>query len=258
VPAWNALLSSWDAWLLTLVLAVGVPTLAYFRFRGRQKETRGVFSRRAKLTLYFKTICWQWSLVAAMLLVARRHGLSAGEVGERLGDVRLTSAVTAGLLAIVAVVYLIMRWLLGRARPKAAAAAGDGMRQLVPASGPEMAVFVFLSLTAGICEELLYRGWLVNILRVATGSVWAAVGVSSAMFGLGHAYQGAKGMLRTTFVGLQLALLFVYVNSLIPGQVLHAAVDIIIGLLMATAASRTSAAEAQPGNHPPPQNLKVY
>ena len=64
------------------------------------------------------------------------------------------------------------------------------MRQLVPASRLEMMVFVGVCLTAGLCEELLYRGWLVNVFRVATGSAWAAAIVSAMVFGIGHAYQG--------------------------------------------------------------------
>jgi membrane protease YdiL (CAAX protease family) len=239
LPAWNSLLSSWDAWLLTFVLAVVVPVLGYRRFRGRQMRAGVALAARTKLGLYFSTICWQWFLVAVMLLVVRRHGLSLGASGERLGDARLTLGVTAGLLAILAVVFAILRWRLGRAPARAGTPDPvDHTRALVPAFGREMAVFALVSVTAGICEELLYRGWLVNFLRAATGSVWISVGASATIFGIGHAYQGATGMLRAAFVGLQLALLFVYVDSLIPGQVLHAAVDLVAGVLLATAADR--------------------
>ena len=61
------------------------------------------------------------------------------------------------------------------------------MRKLVPAFGLEMTAFVGVCLTAGLCEELLYRGWLVNVLRVATGSAWVAAVVSAIVFGIGHA-----------------------------------------------------------------------
>ncbi len=84
-----------------------------------------------------------------------------------------------------------------------------------------------------------------NILRAATRSTWAAVVIGAVVFGIGHAYQGVIGMLRTTFVGLQLAILFVAVGSLVPGQVLHAGVDLVAGLAGALAASRVVAAEAE-------------
>ena len=47
-------------------------------------------------------------------------------------------------------------------------------------------------------------------------------------------------MLRTAFVGLQPAMLFVAVGSLIPGQVLHAGVDLLAGVVGALAVSRPS------------------
>jgi membrane protease YdiL (CAAX protease family) len=233
LPAWNALLSSWDAWLLTFALVVIVPTLGYLRFRRLEIQTGPVASSRRKLTVYARIIFFQWFLVATMLLVGWRHGLSAADLGERFGDARLTLGVTAGLVAIVAVVFVLIRWRQRHARPQAPTAAVDRMRKLMPASGPEWVAFALVCITAGVCEELLYRGWLVNILRVGTASVWIAVGIASAVFGIGHAYQGVKGMLRTGLIGLQLALLFVYVDSLIPGQVLHAAVDIVAGFVFA-------------------------
>jgi membrane protease YdiL (CAAX protease family) len=233
LPVWNVLLSSWDAYLLTFVLAVVVPVSGYFRFRRLPIRAGLGLPSRTKVALYIKTICWQWLLVAALLLVLRRHRLSVSAIGEHLGDPRLTMGTTGAFLTAI--------------DPPAAA---DRVRALGPAFGREMWVFAVVSLTAGICEELLYRGWLVNLLRVATGSVWIAVGLGAAVFGVAHAYQGTKGMLRTSFIGLQLALLFVYVDSLIPGQVLHAGVDLVAGFVSAIAGARRVTAAAGRSGRP--------
>ena len=83
LPAWNALLSSWDAWLLTFTLVVIVPILGYLRFRRLENQTSLAASSSMKLTVYAKIILGQWFLVAAMLLVGWRHGLSAADLGER-------------------------------------------------------------------------------------------------------------------------------------------------------------------------------
>jgi uncharacterized protein len=242
--AWEAALTSWDAWLLTFALVVVVPVGGYLRFRRLQCRIDSAVSARTKLRLYATTICMQWILVGAMLLVAGRHGLSAADAGERLGSARLTFAVTLGLLAILAVVAAILLPRVWRAKPETLAAALGRMRGLAPTLSWEMVAFALVCLTAGVCEELLYRGWLVNLLRVATGSVWIAVSVGSVAFGLGHAYQGVRGMLRTGFIGLQLAVLYIAIGSLVPGQVLHAAVDLVGGFAMAVAAARLAAVEA--------------
>ena len=238
--AWRGLLSSWDAWVLTFVLVVVVPTLGYIRFKQLLARGDQAVSLRMKLTFYAKVIGAQWLLSAAMLLILWRHGLSAADAGERAGDFRLTFGVTFALLIVLAAVSWIVLWRTRRAPPARLVEGFGRMRSLVPAFGPEMAAFVLVCLTAGVCEELLCRGWMVNILRAATGSTWAAVAISSIVFGIGHAYQGVKAMLRTVFVGLQLAVLYVMVGSLIPGQVLHAGVDLLVGVAGALAVSRLS------------------
>ena len=239
LPLWKGLLSCWDAWLLTLVLAAVVPVYGCVRFR-RRGDAQAALSGRAKAVFYGRVSLSQWLLVAAMVWIARRHGLSVANLGEQAGEARLTAGVTVGLLSIVAVVWAVVRWRVRRARPEKLAASLGRLGKLAPAFGVEMAAFVVLCITAGVCEELLYRGWLVNILRVATGSVWVAVGVGALVFGIAHAYQGIQGMLRAGFVGLQLAVLFVFAGSLIPGQVLHAAVDLLVGYAAATARERAS------------------
>lgn len=241
--AWRGLLSSWDGWVLTFALVVVVPALGYRRFRQFLARGDQVVPLRRKLTFYGRVVCLQWFLVAAMLVVLRRHGLSAGDAGERLGDVRLTLIVTLALLFVLAVVSGIILWRLRRAQPAALLATVGRLRRLMPACGVEVVAFAVVCLTAGVCEELLYRGWLVNILLVASGSTWVAVMVGAIVFGIGHAYQGVKGILRTAFVGLQLAILFVVLGSLVPGQVLHVGVDLLAGVAGALAVSRLSAAE---------------
>lgn len=243
LKAWEQALSSWDAWLLTFVLVTVVPALGYLRSRRLSRDGQAV-SRHTKLILYARIICVQWSLVGVLLLVLTRHGLSAGDVGERMGNAWLTRWTTAAVLTVAAGLSPLVLWRVRRARPERLAHSFGRLRHIAPAFGTELTVFMFVCLTAGVCEELLYRGWLINVFGVAAGSVWLGVAFSTAAFGIGHAYQGVKGMLRAAFVGLQLALLFVLVRSLIPGQALHAAADLIAGFASATAVSRLNAAEA--------------
>jgi membrane protease YdiL (CAAX protease family) len=237
LKAWSQALT-WDGWLLTFVLSVVAPALGYLRFRKLIARGDQNFSTRTKLALYARVVSSQWVLVAVMLLVLARHGLSVGNAGERLGDRRLTFAVTGALVLILVVVSAVVLWRLRRATSHSSAAAGGPWLTLAPASRAEMAAFVVVCATAGVCEELLYRGWLVSFLWAATGSAWAAVAVSSVVFGIGHAYQGATAILRTLFVGLQLAILFVVVGSLLPGQVLHTGVDLLAGVAASAALRR--------------------
>ncbi|MBL8514270.1 MAG: CPBP family intramembrane metalloprotease, partial [Betaproteobacteria bacterium] len=60
---------------------------------------------------------------------------------------------------------------------------------------------------------------------------WGGVLLSSAIFGIAHAYQGRTGVLRTAIVGLMVAVLFVVSGSLWLAIVLHTAVDLYGGAL---------------------------
>jgi len=245
LQAWRALLSCWDAWLLTLALAAAVPLLGYFRVRGILASPRPI-PRRSKLALYGKIVFSQWLLVTAMLLILRHHGLSAHAAGQRLANASLTLGVTLALLFILACVSAIVLVRIGRAQPANLTRGIGRLQKLAPASGVEMAAFAGVCLTAGICEELLYRGWLVKLLQAATDSTLVAVVAGAVLFGLGHASQGAIATLRTAFIGLQLGFLFVWVGSLIPGQVLHAGFDLMIAVAAARAMSRVRSAEVEP------------
>jgi CAAX protease family protein len=84
-----------------------------------------------------------------------------------------------------------------------------------------------LALTAGICEEILCRGFM--MWYFGTWGTAAAVVLSSVVFGLGHLYVGVPHVFRTTLIGVGFALLAVFTGSLLPGIVLHAAIDWISG-----------------------------
>lgn len=101
---------------------------------------------------------------------------------------------------------------------------------LLPHTRDEYRGFMILSITAGICEELLCRGYLIWVLRSVT-SLTAAIVISAIAFGLGHAYQGTKGVVKTTIVGVVMNLIVVLTGWLLPAMVVHAVLDANAGQL---------------------------
>ena len=100
---------------------------------------------------------------------------------------------------------------------------------LLPNNAAERAAFVLVSLTAGVCEEVLFRGFLIRLVygdSAAAMPLAGALAVSSLAFGLAHLYQGLKGVGRTTLAGCAFGLLFLLSGSLIPGILLHALMDL--------------------------------
>lgn len=109
------------------------------------------------------------------------------------------------------------------------------LAQLLPKTGREKVVFVFLSFSAGLGEELAYRGFLVPALAAVFGSVLAAVLLSSIVFGILHAYQGWLGMVRTALLGIVLATSFILTGSLWPAIIAHAMLDVLVGVVFGDA-----------------------
>jgi uncharacterized protein len=99
---------------------------------------------------------------------------------------------------------------------------------LLPTNNRERWAYAFVSLTAGICEEVLFRGLVIYLLRRFDPSlsvVWLVV-ISSVIFGFAHAYQGVQGIVSSACIGALFAVIFVTTHSLYIPIILHAFIDL--------------------------------
>jgi membrane protease YdiL (CAAX protease family) len=100
---------------------------------------------------------------------------------------------------------------------------------LLPQTIIEILLWVGLSVSAGICEEIVYRGYLQRQFLALTRSSIIAILAQGIIFGIGHAYQGAKQVVVITVLGLLFGLLASWRKSLRPGIISHAWSDIFGG-----------------------------
>jgi membrane protease YdiL (CAAX protease family) len=105
---------------------------------------------------------------------------------------------------------------------------------ILPVTGEERAWFALVSVTAGICEEVLYRGFLIRYLSNGPwhAGLWIALAIASISFGLAHGYQGLSGIIGTAVLGAIMAVLFLASGSLWLPMALHAIIDLRILLLL--------------------------
>lgn len=107
---------------------------------------------------------------------------------------------------------------------------------LVPSTLEERRWWWLVCITAGICEEFVYRGFLLHYLRVVPfhlSLTWALV-VAAIIFGIGHLYQGIAGGVQTAILGFVFGGIFVMTGSLLIPIVLHAVMDLrVLALLPA-------------------------
>jgi uncharacterized protein len=115
--------------------------------------------------------------------------------------------------------------------------------RIMPQTRAEMAIFPLVVILASPFEELLFRAFLIWFIAPFAG-LWGAVLLSSTIFGLGHAYQGWFGILRTAFIGLAFATGYALTHSLWWLILAHVMVN-LFGDLFARRLARLSPATAQ-------------
>ena len=97
------------------------------------------------------------------------------------------------------------------------------LETLLPRTREEKIAAAIDSVTTGIYEEILARGFLFYVLQMQFPnlSIIFVVLITSLVFGIAHFYQGIQGIIMTTVAGILLGFLFVVTGSLIPSIFLH-------------------------------------
>jgi len=108
---------------------------------------------------------------------------------------------------------------------------GKAMRGLLPHSGLEVSLYLLMALTAGFCEEIIFRSYLQKQFTAMMGNAWLAVTAQGILFALFHGNQGWKFMVIIAAYGWFLGALAYWRRSLRPGMIAHFTQDGLVGLL---------------------------
>jgi len=217
----------WDIWLIFLVLGVVLP----WRGRARMKKLLAMprVSTMERLSLYASTIAFQWLAVAAVAWRAWAHGFTASQFGLIVPDrSKILIAAVVGTAAIASLQWLNLRR-MGRIPVEARGSLQAIAERILPQSTVELLPYLALAITAGLCEEFLYRGFAMAVLLHVGLPAWAVVLLSSVLFGLAHSYQGRGGIVMTLLIGLILGTSRLAYGSLVPAILWHGGVDVVAG-----------------------------
>jgi membrane protease YdiL (CAAX protease family) len=176
-------------------------------------------------TLYLAIIASEWVLWFYIWLGGRCKGAVPVRdlIGGRWGTMKsvlLDVAVAAGFWLVWSAVAMAVGLLAGPSHAQPAAF-------LNPRGPVEVTLWVIMSMTAGFCEELVYRGYLQKQILALTGSATLAVMVQAIIFGAGHWYQGSKKVVIIAILGALFGLLAHWRKSLRPGMLSHAWEDVL-------------------------------
>jgi uncharacterized protein len=203
----------------TALLAVLPPLMV---LQAAQLRSIDGLPRRA---LWNSTIISLWMLALATLGIGRASGFTATELGFVMLPATSIVLWTLALTAAGVAALFAFHWLGFRE--------SDLLKQLLPETSGERMHFVGVSVTAGVTEEIVFRGFLIHALLIATGSLPLTLLLSASVFGIVHAYQHPVGALRAALLGAILALPLVLHGSIYPAILAHALIDILSGLWLA-------------------------
>jgi membrane protease YdiL (CAAX protease family) len=228
------------ALLLAAYLILGQPVVGAWSAR-RQRLDRRPGARRRR---YRRTTVLEWVLAAAAVgLVLAAPGLDLGDLGVRWP--RWSAYTVVGALGLVLSVGLLAG-LRRRVDDGAHVIAPAEVGALLPRTAKERRSFSTLALTAGLCEELLYRGFLLAVVAAEAPALgpWRLVLVSALAFAVAHTYQGVPGMLTAGVLGAGFAVLFLGSGSLLLPVLFHALIDLRL-LVLSVRAPRHRAGPAR-------------
>ncbi|MDZ4753992.1 MAG: type II CAAX endopeptidase family protein [Phycisphaerae bacterium] len=225
--------------LVAFAIIVLAPIVAMRQFRRLRAMDDPTGSARRRI--YVGTIVRQWSVTVIALWAALSQERTLAELG-------LAPPAGWSFLGMFAVLSLFMAILLfqqhmfatGMVSIEVIRSKLGSIAKVLPHDLRDLRVFGLVALTAGVCEEVLFRGFLVAYF--AQWMAWPlALTLSCAVFGMAHAYQGWSGIVKTTVAGAVLALSYTISGSLWIGMAAHALLDLNAGLLAQQAFGRKRA-----------------
>lgn len=218
----------WDFWFIFLVLGAVLPWRGYLRLKKLMAIPQ--ISSTEKLSLYVSTIAFQWLAVAVVGWRVWAHGYLLAQLGlVARGGMRLVAASLIGAWILATLQWFNLRR-LGRLPENLRAKFQSLAERLFPQSAMELLPYIALAVTAGICEEFLYRGFAMAALTRSGLPLWIVVAISSILFGLAHIYQGRGGFVSTLLVGTVFGIARIAYDSLVPVVAWHVAVDLVAGV----------------------------
>jgi uncharacterized protein len=222
---------SWIDHILMFVITIAFPVYGFIKWKEYKRDVAAK-KPNAKMKAYIETILLQWSLCGAVLLVWLWKARSFAVLG--LDVIWNQRFILANLFVIAACAFLVWQWLQVR---KLRGNIPDSLRnqlksiaEILPDTSADRKLFMVLAVTAGICEEILYRGFLMWYVESYAGFIPAIV-ISILVFGLAHAYQGRAGILKTGAMGALLVGIYVVSGSLLGPIILHCVTDVTSGLI---------------------------
>lgn len=226
-------------WILIAFLLLYEPIFGYFSFQRFKEKVKIDENERGKY--YIHTIVGLWIPAIFILFLLLFTDLTLRDIGLTIPAIHpliLGSTVTyIGLSLALLYVLLILYYSIGYhfsekiknqlTIAKEQQSAKVSFSAILPVTKKERKLWNYVSFTAGVTEEIIYRGFLLFAIAYLSPnvSIWLVILLSSLLFGLAHTYQGALGVFRTTLIGVLFSIIYIGLGSIFPLMAFHFLID---------------------------------
>ncbi|MCE7990693.1 MAG: CPBP family intramembrane metalloprotease [Roseivirga sp.] len=209
--------------LIFFALLAGV-IFPLYAFATARKTQAYMHANPDKLIQTYKSILvmqWGMCLPVVIMLSLKAGGLSS--IGlhfftDPLSIAGLVATVILGAQLVKRLPYPEKRLIKGKKKLKE-------VMFVLPKNKAEHQWSLGVSVTAGVCEEILFRGLFYELLLEHTTAIFAIL-IVNIMFGLGHAGTKFKNMLSTMGLGLLWSAIYYFTGSLWVPIAMHILVDV--------------------------------
>ncbi|MEC1177894.1 CPBP family intramembrane metalloprotease [Metasolibacillus meyeri] len=211
-----------------------ITTLLYYIISDRLFMKQDL-SKISKVKLYKDTIARQWLIVLMLGIIWGWQGFEWKDwvTSAQSWNSSIVNGLLIGIIAGICF-SLIMPFFLQK-KGKAPVTVGN-IDFFMPQTRYERIWFVFVAITAGICEELIFRGAMTYFLFELPVELplWTIGLLVSILFSMAHLYQGISGIVATSFLGVIFFVLFIGTGSLLLPIILHFMMDVRFALMPRT------------------------
>ena len=216
-----------SAWHTLIVVAFGA--LNAYRGAIHASQTRAGLGL-TRPWMYLRTMFFEFLFLAVVAVGVRlRHGSLQPIFGQRWRSASQAFRELGLGIALLVVSTVVVSILGGH---QTGAQANQSIVYLLPQNSLELLLWMALSLTAGICEEAIYRGYFQRQFTAFTHSVPAGILISAAAFGAAHAYQGFQRALVIAISATLFGLVAQWKATVRPGMSAHTLQDAVAPFLI--------------------------
>lgn len=207
------------------------------------KKRNKIISEKQMIEDYKSTIIWHWVPLIIIIIGLLFNSVSLNSIGFnkvdfKLGIINFWFELIVLLLCLifaVLIIYQIISFIFSKKyrEDSSKTKIPNEAINVIPRTKKEKQWWSYVSLSAAITEEIIYRGFLLYMLKMFIPNInifWHVI-LASIIFGLAHSYQGISGIIKTSIIGFVFNILYLIFGSLFPVMFFHFLIDVSINYI---------------------------